>query len=141
MADLPAVQRPGQPGSASQDNRRLSSLSPEIQRLDAIKYLMEGPATLSRISREQIILEAVLEGAARLGYDIPATRHLIQQSRTLSPGLDGLGRGEAVKCLVAHAQNGSMFPASAFAQEEKPGIFQRFIAFMSGKKSGGESNG
>jgi hypothetical protein len=124
------------PGSKEVSDKKLSAMSPEIQRLDAIKYLMGPPdsATLSRISKEQIILEAVLTGAAELGYKIPATLYMINQARGLSPGLDGLGRGEAVKCLVAHAQSGSMFPASAFAQEEKPGLIARLVAFMSGKK-------
>lgn len=128
-----AIIRPGQNGP---DQKKLSALSPEIQRLDAIKYLMGPPdsATLARISKEQIILEALLESAADLGYEIKATRLLMREARGLSPGLDGLGRGEAVKCLVAHAQSGQMFPASAFAQEEKPGLFARIAAFISGRK-------
>ena len=132
------------PGASALDAKKISSMSPEMMRLDAIKYLMGPPdsATLTRISKEQIILESVLEGAATLGYQIPATRYMIRQARGLSPGLDGLGRGEAVKCLVAHSQAGSMWPASAFPTDDRPGIISRLINFVrGGSPPGGNAHG
>jgi hypothetical protein len=128
------------PGDEQRDRSKLSSASPDIMRINAILELMKGKATLSRISREQIILESLIDAAEELGYNLPATRVLVTSSRELSPGLDGLGRGEAVKCLVAHAQ-GSFYPASAFEQDKKPGILQRLMAFMSGARKPETQNG
>lgn len=128
-----AIVRPGQ--TTQGERKSIGALSPDIQRMDGIKTLMKGEGTLARISKEQIILEAALNGVEDLGYKIPATLRLIRSARDLSPGLDGLGRGEAVKCLVAHAQNGQMFPASAFAQDQKPGVIQRLLDFVRGRNS------
>lgn len=132
----PVIIRPG----GEDKSTKSSSSSPDIIRLNAILKLMEGKATLSRISREQIILESLIDAAETLGYNLPATRVLVTSSRELSPGLDGLGRGEAVKCLVAHAQGG-FYPASAFEQDKKPGIFARLMDFMSGRKKSSDNNG
>lgn len=132
----PVIIRPSDDGR----DKRLSSASPDIMRINAILELMRGKATLSRISREQIILESLIDAAEALGYNLPATRVLVTSSRELSPGLDGLGRGEAVKCLVAHAQ-GSFYPASAFEQDKKPGLVQRFISFISGARKQEPNNG
>jgi len=116
-------------------DNRVSGYSPEILRMQGINKLMGPPdnASLCRITREQIILEALILAAEELGMKLPATKTLIFTARELSPGLDGLGRGEAVKCLVAHAQAGSMPAAAPFMQDDKPGIVSRLISFMKGR--------
>lgn len=127
-----AVVRPGE----AEGGNKPSSLNPDLVRYDAIKVLMGGRATLARISKEQIILESVLSGCIQLGYELPCTMLMVQSARELSPGLDGLGRGEAVKCLVAHAQQaGSFYPASAFPADNSPGFFARLWAMVTGKKN------
>jgi hypothetical protein len=116
---------------------RLSAYSPEILRMQGINKLMGPPdnASLCRITKEQIILEALINSCQTLNMNLTATKCLIDSSRELSPGLDGLGRGEAVKCLVAYAQAGQMYPASPFMQEEKPGILSRLASFFGKGKS------
>jgi len=113
---------------------RISQYSPEMMRMNAILEFMRGKATLSRISREQIVLESIVDAAEELGYNLKATRAMITSARTLSPGIDGLGRGEAVKVLVAHAQTGGFYPASAFPDDKKPGVIARLVAFLTGRK-------
>ena len=125
------VVRPGEDRALT----RVAQFAPEVLRHNAILRLMEGRATLSRISKEQIILESLVDSAEELGYKLPATKVLIRSARELSPGLDGLGRGEAVKCLTPTPANVGMFPASAFAQEEKPGLWARFLAFVTGARN------
>lgn len=129
----PVIVRPGEEKTST----KIGQYSPEMVRLDSIKMLMAGRATLSRISREQIILESLVDAAEKLGYKLTATRTLVTSSRELSPGVDGLGRGEAVKCLVPPQASGVMYPTSAFSQEDRPGILQRLIAFLKGSKSEG----
>lgn len=114
-------------------SEKVSRFNPELQRYGGIKDLMKGEATLSRISQQQIVLEALVNGALELGYHLPASKELITTARNLSPGLDGLGRGEAVKCLVAYANSGSLYPAQPFP-EQQMGAIARFIAFLTGKK-------
>lgn len=127
--------RPGQ--AKLTESNKLSAFSPEILRMQGINKLMGPPdnASLCRITREQIILEALILSAEALGMKLPATKRLIFTARELSPGLDGLGRGEAVKCLVAHAQAGSMHAAAPFMQDDRPGILARLVAFMKGRPS------
>lgn len=115
---------------------RLSAYSPEILRMQGINKLMGPPdnASLCRITKEQIILEGLINACETLNMNLTATKCLIGSSRELSPGLDGLGRGEAVKCLVAYAQAGQMYPASPFMQENKPGFWERITGFFSRNK-------
>jgi len=115
---------------------RLSAYSPEILRMQGINKLMGPPdnASLCRITKEQIILESLINACETLNMNLTATKTLIDSSRELSPGLDGLGRGEAVKCLVAYAQAGQMVSASPFMQENKPGFWERITSFFSRNK-------
>lgn len=136
------IVRPSSPadpqGTGEGGGKRLGSLNPDVMRNAAIQTLMGGPATLTRISKEQIICEAVLVAAQNLGYKLPSTLLMIQTARDLSPGLDGLGRGEAVKCLVAAGQQSHFFPASAFDTEQKEGLLSRFMNWIRGGKKGGD---
>lgn len=131
----PVIVRPGEEKTST----KIGQYSPEMVRLDSIKMLMAGRATLARISREQIILESLVDAAERLGYKLTATRQLVTSSRELSPGVDGLGRGEAVKCLVPPQAAGVMYPTSAFSQDDKPGFWNRLIGFLKGTKTEGSA--
>jgi hypothetical protein len=114
---------------------KAGSYNPDILRQTGIIKMMDGPGTLCRTSREEMILEGLVEASISLGMKLPATLTLIQTVRGLSPGLDGLGRGEAVKCLMTSA-GPTYYPGAPFGQDESPGILSRLFAFFAGKKVG-----
>ena len=104
-------------------------------RQSGIVRMMDGAGTLARISREEIILEGLVEASVTLGMKLPATLKLIATVRSLSPGLDGLGRGEGVKMLMVSA-GPTYYPGAPFSQDSSPGILARLMAFLTGKKVG-----
>jgi len=128
------IVRPGETAPA-RTIESAASFNPDILRQTGIIKMMDGPGTLTRISREEIILEGLIDAAIELGMKLPATKKLITSTRTLSPGLDGLGRGEAVKCLMTSA-GPTYYPGAPFGQEQSPGLLNRFFAFFMGKKTG-----
>lgn len=114
---------------------KAASFNPDIMRQSGIIRMMDGTGTLARISREEIILEGLVEASVELGMKLPATIKLINTVRGLSPGLNGLGRGEGVKMLMVSA-GPTMYPGAPFNRDDSgPGILARLMAFFSGKKA------
>ena len=130
----PVIVRPGEK-APDRSLEKAASFNPDIMRQSGIVRMMDGSGTLARISREEIILEGLVESSVALGMNLPATQKLITTVRSLSPGLDGLGRGEGVKMLMVSA-GPTYYPGAPFNQESSPGLLSRLLAFFAGKKVG-----
>lgn len=113
---------------------RLVLFSPDLQRMDCVREMMKTRGALSRISKEQIVLEGLVEAAEELGMRLPATKRLILTCRELSCGLDGLGRSEIVTVLTTPTA-ASYYPSSAFPQDGGPGFWSKLLSMITG---GGE---
>lgn len=111
---------------------RIMAISPEHMRLNMVRMVLEGPATLRRISREQMFVEALLAATETRGVKLTACTTLAVNMRDLSPGKDGLGIDAAVKMLSPVPA--MAIPGSAFPAETKPGILDRAAAFFFGRK-------
>lgn len=127
------IVRPGE-NKPDRSLEKMASYSPDIMRQTGIMKMMEGCGTLCRVSRDEIILEGLVDASIALGMNLPATKTLITSTRTLSPGLDGLGRGEAVKCLMT-AAGPTYMPGMPFGEERGPGMLARLFAFVTGTKT------
>lgn len=131
----------------------ITGLSPEIAKQKSVdRLLMEADsAALARLSSDMIIAEALVEATEHLSdtepipaegpipLKLPATRHFIKRVREMSPGLDGLGRGEAVRILEASSRPvPAYYPAAGIPAEEKgPGLVERITSFFGLSRKGG----
>lgn len=111
---------------------RMVLFSPDLQRMDCVREMMKARGALSRISREQIVLEGLVDAAGKLGMELPGTHQLILSCRELSCGLDGLGRSELVNILTTPS-SASYFPSTAFPQDQGPGFWSKLFSFVTGK--------
>lgn len=111
---------------------RLVLYSPDLQKMDCVREMMKARGALSRISKEQIVLEGLVDAAGKLGMSLPGTNQLILTCRELSCGLDGLGRSEVVTVLTSPS-HANYYPSSAFPQESGPGFWSRLLGMVTGK--------
>lgn len=130
----------------------ITGLSPEIAKQKSVDRLLEEAhsAALARLSSEMIIMEALTEALEHLSdteplpaegpipLKLPATKHFIRRVREMSPGLDGLGRGEAVRVLEASSkQLPTYYPAPGIpAPEQGPGLVERLTGFFGSSRKG-----
>ncbi len=132
----------------------ISGLAPEVAKQKSVDRLLEEAhsAALARLSSDMIIMEALVEATGHLSdvqpipptgpipLRLPATEHFIRRVREMSPGLNGLGRGEAVRILEAASRPVTpYYPAPGIPAAEKgPGFWDRISSFFSRKEASHE---
>lgn len=128
----------------------ITGLSPEIAKQKSVDRLLEDAhsAALARLSSDMIIMEALVGATGHLSdiepipetgpipLRLPATEHFVRRVREMSPGLNGLGRGEAVRILEAASRPlPAYYPAPGIPEAEKgPGFWDRVTSFFGGRK-------
>ena len=111
---------------------RAATYSPELARLGLIGRLLEGPATLTRITKEMEFEEAFLLSLKECGMELKSNLKFCEIMRTYSPGVDGKGIDGALKVLAPQP----VMALPGAITEPTPGILARLWAFVAGRKGG-----
>lgn len=113
----------------------VEAYSPDHLKYSMIGQMMEGKATLRRLTKDQMAAEALLLGAAEKGIKLEGTLKFVEEMRDLSSGYEGKGIEAVVNVLKAAPV--TLMPGSPY-EAQGPSIFQRLVNFVRGSGSSGD---
>ena len=123
-------------GKEDRTYKSILALSSEHVRLELIRKLGEGPATLQRPTAGQNEVEALFAGLETKGVKMRGVNTYITQCRVLSPGAGGKGIDSFLKVLTPVPT--FAMPGSATEEVKKDSALARFVAWFLGSKGSSE---